>query len=296
MYAYVCITSGSCFELIPHTPQFGQSLNPKFGNSQFSLVVSCETTTYTIEVYMQMESSIEEKRSNSISKLFSRSLTLNHLPAINPVTALGRQGSMKGNVEKLRNMFEKKISIRKSLRESQLKSTKSTNYDNELKRNNKLVLPGMEDRVVVYFTSLRSIRRTFEDCCAVRMILNGFRVWVDERDISMDSAYKKELENIILENSKSRVLKLPQVFIRGNHIGGVDEIKHLNEIGELGKMLGGIPIYPIGSIGCRACGNMRFVPCYHCNGSRKVYNEDCHVKRCVYCNENGLLRCPTCCV
>lgn len=238
---------------------------------------------------------VEEKQSKSISKLLNRSLTVNHSPATNPVVSLRRQGSVKGNVEKLCNMFEKRFSLRKSLRESQklLKYPKPPNYDDELKNNKKLVLPGTEDRVVVYFTSLRGIRRTFEDCCSVRMILSGFRVSVDERDISMDSAYKKELENIILGKNKGCVLKLPQVFIRGCHVGGVEEIKQLHEIGELGKMLKGLPIRPIG---CRTCGNLRFVPCYHCSGSRKVYDEDCDVKRCVYCNENGLLRCSTCCV
>jgi glutaredoxin domain-containing cysteine-rich protein 1 len=55
-------------------------------------------------------------------------------------------------------------------------------------------LPGAEDRIVVYLTSLRGIRRTFEDCNAVKMILKGFRVWVDERDVSMDRAYRKELQ------------------------------------------------------------------------------------------------------
>lgn len=55
-------------------------------------------------------------------------------------------------------------------------------------------LAGAEDRIVVYLTSLRGIRRTFEDCNAVKMILKGFRVWVDERDVSMDRAYRKELQ------------------------------------------------------------------------------------------------------
>lgn len=240
----------------------------------------------------------EGENPNSIPKLFNRSLTLNHSSATNPVISLQRSGSLKGNVEKLRNMFEKKISFRKSVRESQKlqESPKSPTYEDKLKKNNKLVLPGTEDRVVVYFTSLRGIRRTFEDCCAVRMILSGFRVLVDERDISMDSAYKLELENIILGSSKNNGLRLPQVFVRGYHIGGVEEVKYLHEIGELGKILRGLPLRPIGSVGCRACANVRFVPCFHCNGSRKVYDEDYDVKRCVYCNENGLLRCPACCV
>jgi len=55
-------------------------------------------------------------------------------------------------------------------------------------------LADADDRIVVYLTSLRGIRRTFEDCNAVKMILKGFRVWVDERDVSMDRAFRKELQ------------------------------------------------------------------------------------------------------
>ncbi|PSS19138.1 Thioredoxin-like fold protein [Actinidia chinensis var. chinensis] len=76
-----------------------------------------------------------------------------------------------------------------------------------------------EDRIVVYFTSLRGIRRTYEDCCAVRMILSGFRVMVDQRDISMD--LEKELQSVLGEKN----VNLPQVFIRGKYIGGAYAIK-----------------------------------------------------------------------
>ena len=55
------------------------------------------------------------------------------------------------------------------------------------------ILAGTEDRLVMYFTSLRRIRWTYEDCYSVRMIFRGFWVWVDERDLSLDSAYRKEL-------------------------------------------------------------------------------------------------------
>jgi len=154
-----------------------------------------------------------------------------------------------------------------------------------------LCLPGTEDRVVVYYTSLRGIRRTYEDCSDVRMIFRGFRVYVDERDISMDSEYRKELQSVL----GGKPVSLPRVFIGGKYIGGVDEIKQLHECGELGKILGDFPVRDLGCV-CESCGDVRFMPCPNCNGSRKVFEEEeGKLRRCTDCNENGLIRCPSCC-
>lgn len=150
---------------------------------------------------------------------------------------------------------------------------------------------GKEDRVVLYFTSLRGIRKTYEDCCAVRMIFRGLRVALDERDISMDSSYRKELQSKL----KGKALSLPQVFIRGNHIGSAEEIRQLNENGELAKLLEGFDESEFGFI-CKRCGEARFVPCPSCSGSRKVFDKDDETfRRCMDCNENGLIHCPSCC-
>ncbi|KAF2601956.1 hypothetical protein F2Q70_00024424 [Brassica cretica] len=50
------------------------------------------------------------------------------------------------------------------------------------------------NKIVLYFTSLRGIRKTYEDCCFVWAVLRGFRVGVEERDILMDSDYRTELQ------------------------------------------------------------------------------------------------------
>ncbi|KAL2320682.1 hypothetical protein Fmac_029651 [Flemingia macrophylla] len=157
--------------------------------------------------------------------------------------------------------------------------------------NNLCRLPGTEDRIVLYCTSLRGIRKTYEDCCSVRMILRGFRVAVDERDISMDSSYRKELQDAL----GGKGVTLPQVFIRGKYVGNAEEMKHLNESGELARLLEGFPTQDPGFV-CDNCGDARFVPCTNCNGSRKVFqNGEGGLRRCSYCNENGLIRCPGCC-
>ncbi|KAJ4892094.1 Glutaredoxin family protein [Raphanus sativus] len=91
----------------------------------------------------------------------------------------------------------------------------------------------VKHKIVCYFTSLRGIRKTYEDCCFVRTVLRGFHVAVDERDISMDSDYRTELQSSL---GQEKPVCLPQVFVRAIQIGGVEEIKKLNDGGELGEV------------------------------------------------------------
>ncbi|KAJ0262458.1 Uncharacterized protein HA466_0053880 [Hirschfeldia incana] len=150
-----------------------------------------------------------------------------------------------------------------------------------------------KNKVVLYFTSLRGIRKTYEDCCCATTVLRGYQVAVEERDISMESKYRKELQIALGEE---KPVCLPQVFIRGIHIGGMEEIKKLNDGGELGEMLKGFPVCDsVGACGC--CGDARFVPCTSCGGSTKVFEQqEDTFKRCDVCNENGLVRCKKCCL
>lgn len=152
-------------------------------------------------------------------------------------------------------------------------------------------IPGAESRIVVYFTSLRVVRSTFEDCRVVRSILRGFRVSMDERDLAMDSGFLEELQGILGQNK----LTLPRIFIGGRYIGGAEEIKNLHEIGELKKFVEGLPPAEPGV--CERCGGYRFFLCHECNGSHKCYSEKDETggfKSCSGCNENGLVRCPSC--
>ncbi|KAL9232661.1 hypothetical protein vseg_007743 [Gypsophila vaccaria] len=148
-----------------------------------------------------------------------------------------------------------------------------------------------DNKIVLYFTSLRGIRKTYEDCSSVRMTLRGFRVVVDERDISMDSSYRKELESLMV----GEAVTLPQLFVKGKRVGGADEVRVLHESGELERIFEGFPKMDGGFV-CRGCGDARFVPCSSCSGSRKVFWEkEGRTRRCLDCNENGLIRCPGCC-
>lgn len=158
--------------------------------------------------------------------------------------------------------------------------------------------PGGENTVIFYTTSLRGIRKTFEDCHSIRFLLESFRVTFHERDVSMDLEYREELWRIL----GGRVIP-PRLFIKGKYIGGADEVVGLHEQGKLKKLLQGISGLGVYNGPCHGCGNIRFLVCSSCNGSRRIFadgemmgavrdHELCI--RCPDCNENGLVKCPVC--
>ncbi|XP_042065851.1 uncharacterized protein At5g39865-like [Salvia splendens] len=249
---------------------------------------------------------------SGFSSYFNRSLTLNSSSDLAATTAkplytapsLQRGGSikslysspfgsmvsagnsLKGKVRKLCSIFEspKLAPTPPKLLPAALDSSNFVADDAPFR------LPGTEERVVIYHTSLRGVRKTFQDCHSIRMIFRGFRVSIDERDISMDVAYRKELQRVLGEKR----ISLPQVFIKGKYVGGADVIRQLLEAGELVRLVKGLPLRPADP--CEGCDDMRFAPCGRCNGSRKVFDEEEEErKRCTECNENGLVRCPLCC-
>ncbi|CAA2953616.1 uncharacterized protein At5g39865-like [Olea europaea var. sylvestris] len=175
--------------------------------------------------------------------------------------------------------------------EGQVPAPLPENVAADVKSEPVIRIPRAENIIMVYFTSLRILRHTFEDCKTVLTILRSFNVLVDERDVSMDSGYIKELQKIFGEPEKSK-LTLPRVFIGGRYIGGAEEVRQLHESGELKKYLQGL--LPADARGCEACGGYRFILCQECNGSHKYYSEKCGFKSCTSCNENGLTRCPSC--
>lgn len=151
--------------------------------------------------------------------------------------------------------------------------------------------PGSVQRVVIYFTSLRVVRKTYDDCKTVRSILRGFRVALDERDVSMDSSFLTELRRV---TGRKTGLTLPWVFINGRYVGGAEEMRWLHENGELRKLLEGLPTVDFHLRACHVCGDHRFVLCGECSGARKVYAEKGGFKTCTACNESGLIRCISC--
>jgi glutaredoxin domain-containing cysteine-rich protein 1 len=161
--------------------------------------------------------------------------------------------------------------------------------------------PDSARKVVVYLTSLRGVRKTYEDCWSTRSVLQSYGVRVDERDLSMHAGFKDELHAALGGSSAGR---LPQVFADGRHLGGAEEIRRMHEAGELSEALEACEMAPSPSCpggkgvaleACSGCGGVRFVPCEECSGSCKVFVEEAGTfRRCPECNENGLVRCPLC--
>ncbi|KAI5060725.1 hypothetical protein GOP47_0025145 [Adiantum capillus-veneris] len=151
--------------------------------------------------------------------------------------------------------------------------------------------PGGKQAVVLYTTSMRGIRKTYEDCLKAREIMKSYGVMVDERDVSMHLEYRNELRELM-----QRVVTVPRLFVKGRYIGGGEVIAKLAEDGQLALILEGATRTRCGTEGaaCDGCAGAKFVPCLECSGSCKVVNDRKQVVRCSECNENGLIQCPIC--
>ncbi|KAJ6349843.1 hypothetical protein OIU78_006101 [Salix suchowensis] len=150
--------------------------------------------------------------------------------------------------------------------------------------------PGGSDSVILYTTTLRGIRKTFEDCNSIRFLLESFQVLFFERDVSMHMEFKEELWRIL-----DGKVNPPRLFIKGRYIGGSEEVLGLHEQGWFRVLFEGIPIDRFIGSPCEGCAGVRFVLCFNCNGSHKVVAENGLSNICQDCNENGLIICPLCC-
>ncbi|CAL5185865.1 unnamed protein product [Lathyrus oleraceus] len=232
-----------------------------------------------------------------------------HKPKLDPMIEEGsNESSLKVKVLDFDD-FKVVSSFKDSFQDKQEGMDEKLSFFEEKKINDdvfvdfKVSSHGKKEKVVLYFTSLRMVRKTYEDCCNVKIILKGLGIRVDERDVSMHLEFKEELKELLGEEYGKG--GLPKVFIGRKYIGGVEEIQKLHDDKKLEKLLDCCEkideIEGGDNGGCEVCGDIKFVPCETCYGSCKIYYEDdCEVgefgfQRCSYCNENGLIRCSMCC-
>ncbi|XBH72405.1 uncharacterized protein [Aegilops tauschii subsp. strangulata] len=165
--------------------------------------------------------------------------------------------------------------------------------------------PGGARAVVLYTTSLRGVRKTFEDCATVRRLLDGLRVAFLERDVSMHAPYRDELRALLppppggAGDGASMPLP-PRLFVDGRYVGGADEVVALHERSRLRPMLRRAARRRAGDAACAVCGGAWFVVCGGCSGRHWLYDDGSAAAvaasrvPCPGCNENGLVPCPLC--
>ncbi|XP_039294895.1 uncharacterized protein LOC111056942 [Nilaparvata lugens] len=149
-------------------------------------------------------------------------------------------------------------------------------------------------KVVVYTTTMGTVRETYLRCLKVRQIMRTNLVKFEERDAFMS----REVQAEIKERMSSDLVALPQVFVEGQHLGDAEAVERLNESGELRKIL-----QPYKSadacMTCQVCGGYRLLPCGVCNGSKKSvhrnhFTTELVALKCMNCDEVGLVRCYAC--
>ncbi|OAY63964.1 Uncharacterized protein ACMD2_03981 [Ananas comosus] len=182
-----------------------------------------------------------------------------------------------------KELFEEREHIKKMVASKPRSRKHFLSSDTLLRTFEEKCPQGGESAVVLYTTTLRGIRKTFEDCNAVRSMIEGHDVQIVERDISMDSGYREELRLLM----EKREVRVPLLFVKGRLVGGKEEVLKLEEEGKLGILLQGMPR---ARVWCEGCGGVRFVMCMDCNGSCKVLDEEeKKMVKCGECNENVLL-------
>ncbi len=65
----------------------------------------------------------------------------------------------------------------------------------------------------MYLSSVQAVKETYSACLEIRKILQRARVTFEERDISLDSRFNKELQ------ARLPGSKVPQLFLNGKHVG-----------------------------------------------------------------------------
>ncbi|KAJ4746052.1 hypothetical protein LUZ62_080457 [Rhynchospora pubera] len=275
-------------ETPPCEPEMTQEINTgelMEGLDDFTLINTWEFVDPSESMFAYLEPTISSPTQNTSDEILPQLNSNNKIEVSSLSSKCCESPKILGIVQARINSFERIIEKRRMQRESNL-----FNYYLDEKK-----------KVVFYFTSLTGIPSTYEDCQVAKEILQGYGVCLDERDVSMDAGFKKELNELLGFSAK-----LPRIFVDGFYIGGVEELRNMHTSGELVYLLDGCEMKAVGDDGnfmlCPGCADVRFVPCLSCSGSCRVFLEttdrgesnSVEFQKCTDCNENGLVLCPVC--
>uniref|UniRef100_A0A453QA20 Uncharacterized protein n=2 Tax=Aegilops tauschii subsp. strangulata TaxID=200361 RepID=A0A453QA20_AEGTS len=124
---------------------------------------------------------------------------------------------------------------------------------------------GLQPEVVLYTASASASRRrwrTSADRYALRALLRGYRLTVDERDVSTSREHRSEVKSLLA--ARGCAFSLPQLLVGGRLVGGPDDVRQLHWAGGLRPLLDGAP-RPCPAFVCQACRRVGSEPCPKCS-------------------------------
>ena len=168
-----------------------------------------------------------------------------------------------------------------------------------------------EDRGLLLFTSsMTAVKVTADACRQAAGLLNALMIDVEARDVFVNLEYASQLKRLHAEHSggatsptqsKKGLPELPQLYANGKLIGGLADLKALDDEGKLASTLEPYRLdhqrgreIEANKRHCDECGGRRFLVCDECNGSRRGKQVFGKYLKCAYCNENGLRACASC--
>ncbi|XP_037423906.1 disease resistance protein RGA5-like [Triticum dicoccoides] len=124
----------------------------------------------------------------------------------------------------------------------------------------------MQPEVVLYTASASRRRgRTSTNLYALRALLRGYGLTMDERDVSRSKAHRCELKSLLA--ARGCAFSLPQLLVGGRLVGCPDDVRKLHRAGGLRPLLDGAP-RPYAAFVCQACKRVGSEPCPQCSESR----------------------------
>ena len=162
--------------------------------------------------------------------------------------------------------------------------------------------------VVLYVTSLNTVRKTAGQCQRVKQTLANLGVDFLERDVSMATAYKEELKRRLglppgdPPPGKPPVpLVVPCLFVDDELVDRGEALDDAAASGALKALLEerGRVGRKLGAGECAVCGGKKLVICAKCDGTMRWVMTDHQrnvdvERRCPWCNEVGMQECGAC--